>query len=147
MLVIDDNDYQDVPGHLRQEKLAVAWFEVGKRQLERETDKGRALHLKRVNYPYLRDKQVIYQDEKCYIAIDLEPCDSIVLQSDDAILMGKFCFDVGNRHLPIFVLGEGQMAVAYDGRLYDALANKYGEKIKLMSIKLPPELRLIASVS
>ncbi|KGE12306.1 hypothetical protein [Sphingobacterium deserti] len=145
MLVVVDNDYQNLPQNLQEEKLAVEWFEVSKSQFERHTDGDRPIKLKRVNNKYLRDKQVIYQDEKSYIAIDLQPCNSIVLKSDDAMLMGKFCFDVGNRHLPVFVLSESEIAVAYDGRLYDALANKYGDKIRLMSVKLLPESRLITN--
>ncbi len=142
MLDLSDHDLIASVGNPREEQFFVEWFEVHKRLLERCTDAGSPVQLKRTHQPYLRDGQIIYQDEERRIRIGIKPCDCIVLTTDDVAMVGEFCYDVGNRHLPLFVMEENGMAVAYDGRLYAALVHKYAGKVCLQSLKLLPQRAL-----
>lgn len=142
MLKVSDHGDITAIANVQEEKLLVEWFEVQKQRLERCTDAGTELQLRRVRQPYLRDGQIIYQDEERRIRIGIKPCDCIVLTTDDVAMVGEFCYDVGNRHLPLFVIEGKGMAVAYDGRLYSALVHKYAGHVRLQSLQLLPQQAL-----
>jgi urease accessory protein len=46
---------------------------------------------------------------------------------------------VGNRHLPVYLKADGRFAVSYDGRLYQALKEKYKGFITLENTILEPD--------
>lgn len=62
----------------------------------------------------------------------------MVLHSNDLEVVGLFCFDVGNRHLPIYMIDDHKIAIAYDGRLFPALQQKYGAAVSLANFRLDP---------
>lgn len=143
MLDVNDENFIHFPLHLREEKLSIEWFEAGRSLIKRNTDQGTAIHLKRTLKKYLSDGQVIYQDAEKYVRIDTLPCLCMVVQAMNPVIVGDFCFDVGNRHLPVFCVRENAYAVAYDARLYEALSAKFGSHITLEQLKLLPEEALL----
>lgn len=139
MIYISDNSYRNISQGLVEEQLEIEWYEVRKSIIKRETSAGRIVQLNREHADFLDDGQVVYQDTSSLIKLCIKPCTSIILHSQDAQMVGQFCFDVGNRHLPIFYLDDGSFAVAYDGRLYSALSAKYVGNIALGPAKLIPK--------
>lgn len=117
--------------------LPIDWYEVNKTVLSRETLGGRFVRLNRKQGNALDDGEVIYSSQEVTIKIQIKPCACIVLKSVDLNAIGHFCFDVGNRHLPLYWLDDG-LALAYDGQLYPALQGQYGEQVVIEMRMLRP---------
>ena len=121
-----------------EDSLVLEWYEVNRTLIKRETLSGRMVHLDKPLSAVLQQGTVIYLDEACVIRIFIKPCTCIVLHSNDLELAGLFCFDVGNRHLPIYLIDENKIAFAYDGQLFPALQQKYGSSVTLANYRLDP---------
>jgi len=118
--------------------LVLEWYEVNRTLIKRDTLSGRKVQLERPSSAILQQGTVIYQDHCCVIRIFIKPCMCIVLCSSVLSTVGAFCFDVGNRHLPIYMIDEDRIAFAYDGRLFPALQQKYGAAVTLANHRLDP---------
>ena len=143
MLHVTDEDLNLVSTDLWEEQLSIEWFEAGRSLIKRETMQGTSLQLQRRHGKYLSDGQVIYQDDTMYVRISTLPCTCMVLTAEDPAIIGDFCYDVGNRHLPVFCVGDAAFGVAYDARLYEALASKFGSYLRLEQLKLLPDHALL----
>ncbi|MCX2454240.1 urease accessory protein UreE [Pedobacter sp. PLR] len=121
-----------------EDSLILEWYEVNRTKIKRETMSGRMIHLDKPTSTVLQQGTVIYQDDACIIRIFIKPCTCIVLHSNDMELLGLFCFDVGNRHLPIYMIDDNKIAIAYDGQLFPALQQKYGSPVTLANYRLDP---------
>lgn len=104
--------------------LPLQWYEVNRRIIKRKTVKGVEISLNRPPYTPISDGEIVYQNSDIQVIGKIEPCLCIVLNSSDIELIGSFCFDVGNRHLPVFKIDD-KFVVSYDGHLYKALSIKY----------------------
>lgn len=138
MLELTDHNYQSVPSNLREEHIAIEWFETGRSLIKRNTSTGTPTQLSRRFAKYLQDGQIVYQNQELFVRIVIRPCVCMMLRTNDAVAIGSFCFDVGNRHLPIFSVDDNAFAVAYDARLYEALSSKFKGLISLEQAKLIP---------
>ncbi len=143
MLQVTDENLMLASADLQEEQLCIEWFEAGRSLIKRKTVQGTTLHLQRRNGKYLTDGQIIYQDAKRFVRISTLPCPCMVLTAEDAAVIGDFCYDVGNRHLPVFCIGKNTFAVAYDARLYEALASKFGAHLRLEQLQLLPGQALL----
>ncbi|MBB2148106.1 urease accessory protein UreE [Pedobacter gandavensis] len=121
-----------------EDSLILEWYEVNRTIIKRESAAGRMIHLDKPSSAVLKQGLVIYQDEICVIRIFIKPCTCMVLQSSNMEMVGLFCFDVGNRHLPIYMIDDHKIAIAYDGRLFPALQQKYGASVTLANYRLDP---------
>lgn len=124
--------------------LELEWYEVNRTYLKRKTVLGVPVKIQWVEKLTLQDGQVIYQDEGVSIRIRIKECLCILLTSDSIHTIGKFCYDVGNRHLPIFQVSDQRIAVSYDARLFQALKEKYEDQVVLEEMKLLPNTALKA---
>lgn len=123
--------------------LAIDWYEVNKTVLSRETRDGRFVRLHRTGGTALDDGEFVYSSPEVAIQIYIKPCACIVFKSTDLNAIGHFCFDVGNRHLPLFWFDDG-LALAYDGQLYPALKGQYGKNVVIETRTLSPASTLQA---
>ncbi|WP_214226447.1 urease accessory protein UreE [Pedobacter sp. B4-66] len=124
--------------HQEEDSLILEWYEVNRTIIKRKSMAGRMIHLDKPSSVVLKQGLVIYQDEHVVIRIFIKPCTCIVLHSNNMEVVGLFCFDVGNRHLPIYMIDENKIAIAYDGRLFPALQQKYGSSVTLANYRLNP---------
>jgi urease accessory protein len=123
--------------------LAIDWYEVNKAVLSRETKAGRLVRVLRGTAPALIDEEIIHSAPEFLLKIQIKPCACILLKTVDMGVIGHFCFDVGNRHLPLFWFDDG-LAFAYDGQLYPALKAQYGDQVVIEMRTLAPEYALQA---
>lgn len=110
--------------------LSLQWYEVNRTVIKRKTEGGRAISLSRFPGTPIHDDEIVHTTDSLVVKARIEPCICIVLHADDIATIGSFCFDVGNRHLPIFCI-EDKIVVSYDGRLFQALSGKYGVKVQM----------------
>lgn len=123
--------------------LPLQWYEVNRTVIKRKTEGGRDVSLYRSSGTPIHDGEVVHTTDDIIVKARIEPCICIVLHSDDIATIGSFCFDVGNRHLPIFCIDD-KIVVSYDGRLFQALLGKYGEKVQMETKVLDVEYAIKA---
>ncbi|MFD1770924.1 urease accessory protein UreE [Sphingobacterium suaedae] len=117
--------------------LFIEWYEVGRILLTRSTVTGRSVRIERALGMTFYDGEIIHIAPDFTICIRIKPCLCILLKTFDFDVLGHFCFEVGNRHLPLFWQKDG-IALAYDGHVYPALKAKYGDVVCLETRTLFP---------
>lgn len=87
--------------------LPIEWYETSKRILHKKTIDGREIHLKFLKEnPNLQQGDVLFNENKILIVVDLIPTDVIVLKPSSMHDMAMLCYEIGNKHLPLYYEDE-----------------------------------------
>ena len=101
--------------------LQLEWYETGKRILHKQTTSGKALTLKFLKEaPNLQQDDVLYADDKVVIAIVILPCDVIVIEPASMYQTAAVCYEIGNKHLPLFYEGD-TLLIPYEAPIFRML--------------------------
>jgi len=98
--------------------LQVEWFEVSKRVQRRHTAAGREVSIK-----FLKEGQRLSQDDVLFIGedyavlVDILPCDAIIVHPHSLTEMGRVCYEIGNKHLPMFI-ENGEVLLPFEEPIY-----------------------------
>jgi urease accessory protein len=84
--------------------------------------------------PDLKEGDILYQDENTTIAVEIIPCECIVLKPSNTREASAVCYEIGNRHLPLFYEAD-ELLVPYDVPLYNLLVT-LGYVVKIEERKL-----------
>jgi urease accessory protein len=102
--------------------LQLEWFETSKRILHKRTGEGREVTLKFLQEnPGLTQSDVVFASEELLIVIDILPCDVIVVSPQSMYQAASLCYEIGNKHLPLFYM-EDEILVPYEAPLFRMLA-------------------------
>lgn len=120
--------------------LQLQWYEAGKRILRRQTLAGNDISLKFLDKnPALTQGDVLYESDSLIIAIEILPCDVLVIQPANPFEMASICYEIGNKHLPLF-LDNNELLVPFEMPLFRLLSAQ-GYAIKQDKRKLLHPLR------
>jgi urease accessory protein len=101
--------------------LPLEWYETNKRILHKQTVSGRPLTLKFLQESHqLQQGDVLWGDDTTIIAVDILPCDCLVLQPATMAEMAALCYEIGNKHLPLFYQVP-DLLMPFDQPLYQLL--------------------------
>ncbi|MEG6532544.1 urease accessory protein UreE [Caldibacillus thermoamylovorans] len=95
------------------ERVYLRSDELTKKVLRVQTDHGNELGIRLKDAKQLRDGDILYQDEKNSIVINVLADDVLVIQPETITQMGEIAHQLGNRHLPA-QFENNQMIVQYD---------------------------------
>lgn len=110
--------------------LPLEWHESNKRILHKRTVSGTEVVMKFMQRnQQLTDGDVIWEDDKRIIVINIIPCDAIVIQPKTLFNMACICYEIGNKHLPLFY-HENELLVEYEDPLFHQLVNMGFEPVK-----------------
>lgn len=85
------------------DKLLLEWWECNKRILHKRTESGRDFTIKFLKEAQnLKQDDVLYADETALVVVDVLPCEAIVLKPSSMYEMAFVCYEIGNKHLPLF---------------------------------------------
>ncbi|HZH67231.1 MAG TPA: urease accessory protein UreE [Flavisolibacter sp.] len=117
-------------GSRELDALSIEWHESNKRILHKTTVAKREVTLKflKENSILLQD-DVIYEDENYLIVVDIQPCEVIVIQPATMYDMAKLCYEIGNKHLPLFYEEEAVL-IPFDAPLFKWLTATGFEPVK-----------------
>lgn len=91
--------------------LHLEWYETSKRILRKQTHSGTDIALKFLNSdPALAQGDILYEDDTLIIAVDILPCDVLVIKPANLFEMASVCYEIGNKHLPLFFEKEEVLA-------------------------------------
>lgn len=124
--------------------LALEWYETRKRILRKKTQAGKELSLKFMNEsPALTQGDILFEDEKSIIAVDVVDCDCLIIEPKDMFEMASVCYEIGNKHLPLF-FEDNSLLVPFEQPLFRLLVAQ-GYKVNQGKRKLLQPLRTTVS--
>ncbi len=103
--------------------LLLEWYETNKRILHKKTLAGVEVVLKFLNEnQQLTEGDIIYEDDFSIIVIEVKECDAIIIRPRTMFEMASVCYEIGNKHLPVFYHQE-EILVAYETPLFQLLSS------------------------
>jgi urease accessory protein len=101
--------------------LQLEWYEASKRIFRRKTQSGTDIAIKFMGENSgLTQGDIIYEDQQSLIAIEILPCDCIVVRPADMFEMASACYEIGNKHLPLY-FEENDLLVPFERPLFRLL--------------------------
>ncbi|WP_017752238.1 urease accessory protein UreE [Clostridium tyrobutyricum] len=95
------------------DEVAIEWYEVNKRILKKQSKKGVEVGIK-LEQPYkLQDGDILFLNERKILIVSIIPCDTISIIPENMKAMGKICYEIGNKHIPLFFYNN-EVLVNYD---------------------------------
>lgn len=102
--------------------LPIEWYETNKRILHKRSEAGKSVVMKFLKEdPDLRQDDIVFEDESCVVLIQIQPCEAIVVHPATMYEMASLCYEIGNKHLPLFIEGN-EVLVPYEAPLFRLLS-------------------------
>jgi urease accessory protein len=120
--------------------LPLEWYETTKRILRKQTVSGKEVSLKFLNEnPALSEGDILYTDESTVIAVTILSCNCIVIKPANMFEMASVCYEIGNKHLPLFFEAE-ELLVPFEMPLFNLLGVQ-GYAVQQQQRKLLKQLK------
>ncbi len=120
--------------------LTLQWYETTKRILHKRTQNGIEITMKFLGEnQQLTQGDILHQDAETIIAVDIEACDTIIISPQKMHEMAYVCYEIGNKHLPLFY-EDDTLLVPYEAPLFKLLTAA-GYPIKVEKRKLLNQLK------
>src|SRR5215204_4522972 len=96
------------------DRLPLEWYECNKKILHKKTGSGKEVILKFLNQTQgLQQDDVLFADNESLIVVEVLVCDTIVIKPTSIYDMAFVCYEIGNKHLPLFYENE-VLSIPYD---------------------------------
>jgi urease accessory protein len=120
--------------------VIIEWYEANKRILHKQTKSGIAVTIKFLQEnPNLKEGDILWQDQNTVIIVEIKPCKCIVITPGNMLSASSICYEIGNKHLPLFYEG-GDLLVPYEMPLHNLLQAS-GYQVKVEERKLSNAFR------
>jgi urease accessory protein len=118
--------------------LPIEWYESAKRIQRKPTRAGRDLALRFLKEcPALADGDILFADDQLIIAVEILPCDVMTIRMTTPSAIAAACYEIGNRHLPLF-LEENELLAPFEEPLFRWLtANGYNPGREERKLRYP----------
>jgi len=98
--------------------LELEWYETEKRIMRKRTQSGREVAMRFMSErPALKEGDVLYADMDLVIVVSILPCEVMAIRMGDLHAVASVCYEIGNRHLPLYYEGE-ELLAPYEEPLY-----------------------------
>ena len=123
------------PGNRKIDLLLLEWHETAKRILRKCTEGGMDISVKFLKEGQsLHKDDVLYMDDEKMVVVDIIPSDTILVKPRSIEEMGRVCYEIGNKHLPLFIQNE-EILLPYEEPIFNWL-NASGYNIGRENLKL-----------
>lgn len=103
------------------ERVALQWYESERNILRKTTDKGREVAFRLLKEgERLKHDDVVFISDELAIVIEILPSDVIVLSPKTLPEMARACYEIGNKHSPLFLDGD-EVTLPYDKPMFEWL--------------------------
>lgn len=103
------------------EYLELEWFDTTKRIIRAYSTGGKELGFSNLDSVALEDGDVLYDADGICIVVRVLPCSCIVFEPQSIKEMAIACFEIGNKHIPIFINDQNEVITAFEKPLFDQL--------------------------
>ncbi|WP_407483091.1 urease accessory protein UreE [Elizabethkingia meningoseptica] len=98
--------------------LDLEWFETTKRIQRKKTRQGTEIAIKFLREGQrLREGDILYEDEHKVVVINVLETEAIVITPSSMLEMGTVCYEIGNKHIPLFIQ-EDQVLLPFEMPMY-----------------------------
>lgn len=105
-------------GSRQTDLLQLQWYETTRRIQRRQTVSGRELALRLLKQGQrLQQGDVVWMDDATAVVVDILPCEVIVVTPASMLEMGTICYEIGNKHLPVFIQ-DNEVLIPMEEPLY-----------------------------
>ena len=142
MLLISNIVSGFTPSLLENKKIEyfeLEWYETTKRILRKKTNEGTDVAIKRSNTVPMNQDDILFIDVNKVILVTILPCQCICLSPKNMVEMGSICYDIGNKHIPVF-FEESKVLIPYDKPTFEQF-QKLGYEPIVTQQKLTNALR------
>lgn len=98
--------------------LDLEWFESTKRIQRKKTRQGEDIAIKFLREGQrLREGDILYESEEKLIVVNILETEAIVISPDSMLEMGTVCYEIGNKHIPLFIQ-ENKVLLPFEMPMY-----------------------------
>jgi len=110
--------------------LTLQWYETNKRIMHKRTIGGRELVIRFLEEnPCFNQDDVLVEDDDYLVTVDILACEVIILKPATMSQTAAICYEIGNKHLPLFLEGE-ELVVPFEAPLFRLLTVAGFEPVK-----------------
>ncbi len=96
-----------IDGGVEIDYLEIEWHETGKRIFRKESLAGREVACRFTSENFsLKSGDILLRDEAVAIVVRVVPTESIVITPRSMVEMATLCYEIGNKHVPLFIDGD-----------------------------------------
>lgn len=101
--------------------VSLQWFEADRRIIRTTTTGGREIAFRLLKEGQrLHHEDVVYLDKQLAIVVKIEPSEVMVLAPQTLPEMARACYEIGNKHTPLFLDGN-ELLLPFDKPLFEWL--------------------------
>lgn len=101
--------------------VCLQWFEADRRIIRTTTTGGREIAFRLLKEGQrLHHEDVVYLDKQLAIVVQIEPSEVMVLAPQTLPEMARACYEIGNKHTPLFLDGN-ELLLPFDKLLFEWL--------------------------
>lgn len=98
--------------------LPLEWFETTKRIQRKKSQSGREIAIRFLKEGQrLQQGDILLLDATHAVVVDIIPSDAIVVSPRSLLEMGSVCYEIGNKHLPLFIQND-QVLMPFEEPIY-----------------------------
>ena len=105
---------------LERDTIVLGWEERRKPIQRLMSKRGTEIALALSTGTILRDGDILYVDDHCYIAVEAAKEDVIVIYPEDMAESAAIAYEIGNRHLPVSI-GKGNIVTPQNPQMEEFL--------------------------
>lgn len=133
------------------EYVDIEWHEAFKKIHRKVTDRGREVGIRMDDAILSRglfQGDVIYMDDQLVVAVNTPPCEiiQISLSKGHERMAAKVCYEIGNRHAPLFWGDDDTFITIYNEPMMAMLSRIHGAEPVKKTAKLDFDRRISASI-
>ncbi|MFI3283085.1 MAG: urease accessory protein UreE [Rikenellaceae bacterium] len=104
--IIGSHSTLDLSG-MEVDYVELEWWELSKRIQRKRTTAGRDVAMKFMAESIaMKGGDILYMDESCAITVRVLKSPTIVLSPRTMHEMATVCYEIGNKHMPLFIDGD-----------------------------------------
>jgi urease accessory protein len=112
------NTGKEDTGSRKIDLLLLEWYETTKRIQRKHTQDGMEIAIKFLKEGQrLHQGDILYRDEEKVVVVDILPSDAIVVSPRSLLEMGSVCYEIGNKHLPVFIQDD-QVLIPFEEPIF-----------------------------
>lgn len=133
------------------EYVDIEWHEAFKKIHRKITDKGRDVGIRLddgILQRGLLQDDVLYADDRIIVAVNTPPCEviAVTLEAGHEKMAAKVCYEIGNRHAPLFWGEDNEFITIYNEPMMEMLSKLHGVRAEKRTQKLNFDRRISASI-
>ena len=134
------------------EYVEIEWHEAFKKIHKKVTDRGREVGIRLDDSVLTRglyEGDVIYADDEKVVAVHTPPCEVVYITvcPDHLFMIPKVCYEIGNRHAPLFYgEKENTFITPYNEPMMAMLSKLHGVNVERKTMTLDFDRRISAAI-